>query len=195
MRGSPLPGLVARFHAFDEAVEKRLEPLRNPALDRIFYRLSSAADHGLIWGVIGAGRAVRRRDPLVIVRLAATMSVESALTNGLIKSFFRRVRPPDHFEGAADPLPYGMRRPITSSFPSGHAATAFMTATLLAEGTDAGPAYFTLASLIAFSRVYVRMHHTSDVLGGAVLGLALGRVASRIVNLHPSPERSAPVRR
>jgi membrane-associated phospholipid phosphatase len=182
MRGSPLPGLVARLHAFDEAVEQRLEPLRNPALDRIFYGLSSAADHGLIWGVIGAGRAVRRRDPFVIVRLAVTMSVESALTNGLIKSLFRRVRPPEHFE-RADPLPYGMRRPITSSFPSGHAATAFMTATLLADGTDAGPAYFTLASLIAFSRVYVRMHHTSDVLGGAMLGLALGRVARRVVKL------------
>ena len=76
-----------------------------------------------------------------------------------------------------------MRRPITSSFPSGHATTAFMAATMLADGTNAGPAYFTLAALIAFSRVYVRLHHTSDIVGGALLGLALGRIAKRIVPL------------
>jgi undecaprenyl-diphosphatase len=183
MPGSPYAGIVARVHAFDEAVDKRLEPFRNAALDRFFYSLSSAADHGLIWGVVGGARAVRRHDPKLMARLSAAMSVESAITNGLVKSLFGRVRPSEHYEND-DPLPFGMRRPITSSFPSGHATTAFMTATLLADGTDAAPAYFTLAALIAFSRVYVRMHHTSDIVGGALLGLALGRVAKRIVPLH-----------
>jgi len=49
-----------------------------------------------------------------------------------------------------------------------------MAATLLSEGTGAAPAYFALASLVAASRVYVRMHHASDTLAGAVLGVALG---------------------
>jgi undecaprenyl-diphosphatase len=182
MPGSPLEELVTRVHALDEAVEKRIEPFRNAAFDRLFYGLSSAADHGLIWGVLAGARAVRRRDPKVVARLSAAMSAESALTNGAIKSLFGRVRPLVHYENK-EPLPYGMRRPITSSFPSGHATTAFMAATMLADGTDAGPAYFTLAALIAFSRVYVRLHHTSDIVGGALLGLALGRVAKRLVPL------------
>ncbi len=118
----------------------------------------------------------------MIARLAAAMAAESAFTNGFVKSFFRRLRPGMHFEHN-DPLPYGMRRPITGSFPSGHASTAFMVATLLADGTDAGPAYFTLAALVAGSRVYVRMHHPSDVVAGAVLGLALGRFARRFAPL------------
>jgi undecaprenyl-diphosphatase len=76
-----------------------------------------------------------------------------------------------------------MRRPITSSFPSGHAATAFMAATLLSKGTRAAPAYYALAGLVAYSRVHVRMHHATDVAGGAVLGLALGAVARRFISL------------
>ncbi|HZP31287.1 MAG TPA: phosphatase PAP2 family protein [Acidimicrobiia bacterium] len=180
--------LVTRVHAFDEAVEKRLEPLRNAALDRLFYGLSSAADHGLIWGAIGGVRALRVRDPRALLRLVTALSLESGFTNGLVKSLFRRVRPLVHYQDTT-PLPYGMRRPITSSFPSGHATTAFMAATLLADGTDAAPAYFTLAGLIAFSRVYVRLHHTSDVAAGALLGLALGRLARRRLPLHQEVER------
>jgi undecaprenyl-diphosphatase len=72
-----------------------------------------------------------------------------------------------------------MHRPRTSAFPSGHATTAFTAATLLSDGTGAGPAYFGLAALVAVSRVYTRMHHGSDVLAGALLGLAMGQVAKR----------------
>ncbi|MFM8303874.1 MAG: phosphatase PAP2 family protein, partial [Actinomycetota bacterium] len=150
--------------------------------DRLFYGLSSAADHGLLWLAIGAVRAARLGEPVVALRLGALLGAESILTNGVVKSFFRRVRPPDHFTHDA-PLPYGMRRPVTSSFPSGHAASAFMAATLLAKGTRAGPLYFTLAGLVAYSRVHVRMHHATDVAGGAALGLALGLVARRFVDL------------
>jgi len=153
-----------------------------PPVDRFFYGLSSAADHGLLWLAIGAGRAARRGEPAIALKLGALLSAESLLTNGVVKSFFRRVRPQEHFTHDA-PLPYGMRRPVTSSFPSGHAATAFMAATILSKGTKAAPAYFALAGLVAYSRVHVRMHHASDVLGGAALGLALGAVARRFVPL------------
>jgi undecaprenyl-diphosphatase len=170
-----------RVLALDEAVEKWLEPRRTPALDRVFYALSSAADHGLLWHALGAARAAKRRQPRFALRFSAVLGVESAFTNGLVKSLFRRVRPPEHFTHD-DPLPYGMRRPITSSFPSGHAVTAFMCAGVLANGSRAAPAWYTLAALVAFSRVYVRMHHTSDVVAGAGLGLALGGVARRALD-------------
>jgi len=164
---------VERVHALDEAIDKWLEPRRSALLDRVFYSLSSAADHGMLWHAFGAVRAMRRREPLYALRFSSALGVESAFTNGLVKSFFRRVRPPEHFTNS-DPLPYGMRRPITSSFPSGHAATAFMCAVVLSRGNRAAPFYFSLAALVAFSRVYTRMHHTSDVVAGAALGLALG---------------------
>jgi undecaprenyl-diphosphatase len=169
---------------FDEAVDKWLEPRRTPELDRFFYALSSAADHGLLWHVVGAARAARSGKPGDAVRFSTLLGIESAITNGLVKSFFERVRPQEHF-GHTDPLPYGMRRPITSSFPSGHAATAFMCASVLStrrsKRRPATGLWFGLAALIAASRVYVRMHHASDAIAGAILGLTLGRVARRVM--------------
>jgi undecaprenyl-diphosphatase len=170
----------------DPEVDAALEPVTadtdlDPA-SHFFYALSSAADHGLLWLLLGATRAARKGDPAIALRLGAVLGAESLLTNGVIKLAFRRIRPQDHFthdEG----LPYGMRRPITSSFPSGHAATAFMAAALLSKGTRLAPAYFTLAALVAYSRVHVRMHHPADIAGGAALGLALGAIARRFVKL------------
>jgi undecaprenyl-diphosphatase len=147
-----------------------------------FYALSSACDHGLLWLLLGSARAARAGDPAIALRLGAVLGAESLLTNGVIKLAFRRLRPQDHFTHDEE-LPYGMRRPITSSFPSGHAATAFMAATLLSKGTRLAPAYFALAALVAYSRVHVRMHHPADVVGGATLGVALGAIARRFVKL------------
>jgi len=162
------------------------EPVRSDTdlapVDRVFYALSSACDHGLLWLLLGATRAARKGDPAIVLRFAALLTAESLLTNGVIKLAFRRVRPQDHFTHQEE-LPYGMRRPITSSFPSGHAATAFMAAGLLSKGTRFAPAYYTLAALVAYSRVHVRMHHPADVAGGGALGLALGAVARRFVRL------------
>ena len=167
--------LVDRVHAFDETVEKWLEQYRTDTLDAVFYGLSNAGDHGKVWHVLGAARALRRRQPRYAIRFSTALGLESAFTNGLVKSLFRRVRPLEHFVHDR-PLPYRMRRPITSSFPSGHAVTGFMCSVVLAKDTRAAPLYVGLAALIAASRVYTRMHHPSDVIAGAALGLALGHV-------------------
>jgi membrane-associated phospholipid phosphatase len=170
--------LTSAARAFDDAVDRWVERHRGPRLDALFYGLSSAADHGLLWTALGALRAARHRDPAIGLRLGAALGAESALTNGPIKFAFRRIRPVSPPPG---PLPYGMHRPRTSAFPSGHATTAFTAATLLSTDSGAGPAYFGLAALVAASRVYTRMHHASDVLAGAVLGLGMGAVARQIL--------------
>ncbi len=151
-------------------------------VDQFFYALSSAADHGLLWLALGSTRAARKGEPAIALRFGALLGAESILTNGVIKLAFRRVRPQEHFTHE-EALPYGMRRPITSSFPSGHAATAFMAAGLLSKGTRLAPAYYALAALVAYSRVHVKMHHPADVVGGAALGVALGAIARRFVPL------------
>jgi membrane-associated phospholipid phosphatase len=173
--------MLSRVRAFDARVDALVDRIRGPKLDPLFYGLSSAADHGLLWLLIGASRAASEGDPGVALRMGAALGVESILTNGPIKACFRRVRPPDDHPPEG-PLPYGMHRPISSSFPSGHAASAFTAAVLLAGG-PATPVWFALAATIAASRVYTQMHHGSDVLAGAALGIVLGTVARRIVPL------------
>jgi undecaprenyl-diphosphatase len=173
--------MFSRVHALDLRIDAFVERIRGPKLDPVFYGLSSAADHGFLWLTIGSARAARRGDPGIALRLGAALGVESLLTNGPIKACFRRVRPDDDHPDDR-PLPYGMHRPLTSSFPSGHAVSAFTAATLLAGGPTT-PLWFALATAVAASRVYTQMHHTSDVVAGAALGIALGLVARRIVPL------------
>ena len=74
-----------------------------------------------------------------------------------------------------------LRRPHTSSFPSGHATSGFMAATVLGAGrsTPTKLAWYGVATVVAASRVHVKIHHASDVVGGAVIGLGLGAVVRR----------------
>src|SRR3954453_13175015 len=162
---------------FDAAVERTVETVRSPRLDAVMYPLSSSADHSLLWFIVGTGLSVKNGDLRFAARFAAAMGLESALTNGPIKSMFRRARPV--VELVEGPLPYGMRRPITSSFPSGHATAAFTAAVLLSDRRR-GP-WYALAAVVATSRVYVRMHHTSDIAVGATVGVALGHALKRWV--------------
>ena len=167
-----MPETIARW---DLAIDRAVDRVRGPALDGIVYRLSSAADHSLLWHTCGAMVAVARGDDVgFAMRFAGAMGAESLLTNGVVKTAFQRVRP-----AAYDDITFqhGLHRPITSSFPSGHATAAFCAARLL----GGGPGWYALAAAVASTRVYVRLHHASDVAAGAAFGLALGGVLRRFV--------------
>ena len=158
----------ARLAAFDDKVDDVFDHVRSPALDPYVYRLSSAADHSLLWHALGVGDALAHNgDVARAARFALAMGVESAVTNGAIKALFGRIRPRVYTDIE---FRHGLRRPITSSFPSGHATAAFAAATLL----GGGPALYAGAAAVAATRIYVRLHHATDVVAGAALGLALG---------------------
>lgn len=173
------------LHRFDDRVDARFGRLRgNPVADRVFYTASALGDFGLVWLALGLLRALRGRpiDERAGARAVLATGIESVVVNVGVKSLFGRGRP---VPMAEHPLPF--RQPLTSSFPSGHATAAFCAATLLSEDDALGPVYYAAAGVVAASRVYVKIHHASDVIGGVVIGLALGHFARRLVPLH-SPE-------
>jgi undecaprenyl-diphosphatase len=107
--------------------------------------------------------------------------VESLLVNQGIKRLVDRPRPQP-----VDPRPHDLRKPLTSSFPSGHASSAFTAAGVLGERDPAlRPLYYGIALLVATSRVHVQVHHASDVIAGAALGAVFARVATRLWPLPP----------
>ena len=170
--------VAARIRAIDRAVDTAVTRARNPGLDAVFYPLSSAADHSLLWLATAGGReALGKARPGTAARLTAVLVVESAVTNVALKSLFGRIRPVLD-PALTGPLPWGLRRPVTSAFPSGHATAGFTAAVFLSRA-DPGPPWYLIAGLVSFSRVYVRLHHTSDVVAGAALGLAFGLTARR----------------
>jgi undecaprenyl-diphosphatase len=71
---------------------------------------------------------------------------------------------------------------LTSSFPSGHASAAFFSAAILttATGRSLAPVWYSTAAIVATSRAYVRIHHPSDVIGGAAAGVLLGIAGSKV---------------
>ena len=170
---------------FDERVDAWADRLRGRRLaDRLFYGLSAAGDHGMIWHAIGVLRAVAGIDTWrSAVELSGGMGIEAAVVNGPIKWMFRRERP-----AATEPRPHHLRTPRTSSFPSGHASAGMFGAAMLCRGKSRNWTWFVLGGLVGWSRVHVRIHHPSDVLGGAVVGVALGAAARRVIG----SVRSAP---
>lgn len=172
----------ARVKAFDDGVDRAFDAIRgHPVADRVMYGASALGDFSLLWHLAGVSRALLgdQKAEKEAARLAGALLVETALINAGVKSLFRRSRP-----AWEQHRPRGLRKPRSSSFPSGHATSAFMAATLLATGRPRSrPLWFALAAVVASSRVHVRIHHGSDVAAGAVIGVVLGKVARRIWNV------------
>jgi undecaprenyl-diphosphatase len=176
---------MSRISAFDRRVDAWFDAHLGgrPWADRLFYSASSLGDHGIIWLMLAALRGLRSDEGFdAAVRASAAVGIESVLVNGPVKWAFRRPRPvrdTDH------PRPF--RTPRTSSFPSGHATSAFCAAAMLSDGDSSwSPLYYGLAVIVAASRIHVKTHHASDVVGGAIIGAALGEIGRRLVTL-PRP--------
>ena len=120
---------------------------------------------------LGWGSDLRRRRIVPLVAGAATASffLASGL-NYVLKALVDRSRPPEAI--GFDAL---VGVPASPSFPSGHAMTAFAVAGAVALlAPRLRWPVLALASVIAFSRVYLGVHFWLDVLAGAVLGSAIG---------------------
>ncbi len=185
--------LPSQVGGFDASVDAWFEAhLRGrPGLDRLMYGATALGDHGVIWQLLAAAQAGRRRGgewKRPLLRATVGLGVESALVNGPVKWLFRRTRPVHD-----GPRPLHLRQPRTSSFPSGHATAAFFGAALLRDGDPWWPLYYAVAIIVASSRVHVRIHHASDVVGGAVVGVLLGELTRRLIPVHPALAQPDPV--
>ncbi|MGO8872249.1 MAG: phosphatase PAP2 family protein [Acidimicrobiales bacterium] len=170
--------------ALDERVDGWFEPARgNPVLDGAAKVIAGLGDRGLMWAATAAWRA-RHTGPerARAVRALAVAGIESSLVNAGLKAVIGRSRPdPAGLRLTPGGLP--VRAPKTSSFPSGHTLAAFCSATVMSQrGDRTGNALlFGAAALVGVSRLHLRAHHASDVVGGAAIGTALGLLGRRLL--------------
>ena len=176
MSMSDSPEFLEYVDRFDGLVDDRLEEFRDsPIAARIFTAASHLGDFSLIWHIVAAARGVTSdKRAGQALALSALLGTESLIVNQGIKKLFRRQRPTQSGDDRFD-----VRTPSTSSFPSGHASSAFFAATVLTylDGRRSAPLWFGLASVVGTSRAFVRIHHASDVIGGAAVGIGLGLLA------------------
>jgi undecaprenyl-diphosphatase len=164
--------MLASVLAADEALRAWFTTAHAPWLDVVMGQASLAGQAGFVWLVIGVFAALHR--PVLAARLwqvVLAVVVCYALVDGVLKPAFARSRP---FESVEDVRVVG-QRPVTYSFPSGHAATAFASTFVL---TLMLPRWrwwlWALAALVATSRVYIGVHYPLDVVAGALVGTGVG---------------------
>jgi membrane-associated phospholipid phosphatase len=167
--------LLETLAYWDRVALQLSENFRWEPLTLLFVLASTTWFKGLVFVVAGSACDVgcRRRFPTCTV--SAAMSLAGAATLVLLlKEFLDRSRP-ELAHHSLDPL---VTTPASDSFPSGHTATAFATATVVGmlHPRLRWPA-LGLATLVGLSRVYLGVHFWFDVLAGAALGIAVGWTA------------------
>jgi undecaprenyl-diphosphatase len=163
--------------AFDDRVDAMVGRWRGrPVADGLAFGASALGDHGLVWFLIAVARGRRpgRRRTVAVWAIVFSGAITPAV-NAAVKAVVGRGRPDPREDD-----PPAVRVPRSTSFPSGHALAAWCAATLLADDDPLAAGYYLIASAVSLSRVHLRQHHTTDVLAGAALGIALGRLGRRM---------------
>lgn len=178
--------LLRSIHSIDLALFRRAAGRHSPTLDKTLPRLTRAANKSVLWMGIAAllglmgGRFGRR----AAARGLLSVGISSAIANGPVKLLARRARP------LIDDVPVVRRLhrvPRSTSFPSGHSASAFAFATGASlEMPYLAPALGPLAAAVAYSRIYTGVHYPSDVLVGAALGTTVGMASRSFWPVAPS---------
>jgi len=174
------PSWLIDAERVDVAVYAAIAATPTPALDREMRALTSAADHSKLWlataGLLAA--AGGRRGRAAATTGLACVAVTSAAANLVFKPLGRRRRPDPAVLNV--PAARLVKMPATTSFPSGHAASAFAFATGVGHVLPhQAPAIRALATLVGYSRVHTGVHFPGDVLAGSLLGTVLAQMTAR----------------
>jgi undecaprenyl-diphosphatase len=171
--------LLRRLGRYDRAAYRSVARMSTPLLDEPLRRVSDLANHSKPWFLLAGllallgGRKGRRA---ALAGLGA-VGAASLVVNQPMKMAGERLRPDR--DGLGVPKQRWVRMPLSTSFPSGHSASA--AAFAVAVGDLLPTLRLPLraaASVVGFSRVYTGVHYPSDVLVGAAVGGLFGRLAS-----------------
>jgi membrane-associated phospholipid phosphatase len=177
---SSLGAILHRLGTYDRRAYVTVAQMSTPLLDEPLSRLSTFANHSKPWFLIAGVLALtggpqgRRAAATGVAAIAAA----SLISNQPMKLMGRRKRPARQEHGV--PEARWVPMPTSTSFPSGHSASA--AAFAVAVGDVVPSLRWQLrfvAGAVCFSRVYTGVHYPGDVIAGATTGAALGWLTAR----------------
>ena len=155
------------------------EHLQCDFLDTVMPIITRFGDEGIFWIIVAVVLICIPKTRKAGLSMGLAMLAGWIVGNMFLKNAVARLRPYDVQEGVT----LLIDRLSSYSFPSGHTLVSFEAATALTlHYRKWGIAALVLAVLVAFSRLYLFVHYPTDVLGGSILGIAIGVVASRLID-------------
>lgn len=155
------------------------ENLTNPFLDTVMPFITRFGDGGVFWIVLSVLLIIFKRTRRMGVCMGLSLLIGFITGNLLLKNIIARIRPYD----INTEIEILVKHLSDYSFPSGHTLASFEAATAITLNNKKwGVFALILAFLIALSRLYLYVHYPSDVIFGAVLGVAIAFLAKYIID-------------
>ena len=161
--------MLEKLRKIDTRVVERMSQIHRPVLDKIMVIFTYSGTGALVWWVLYVIPLLIARHFRVGIILTTSLGINYVLGEKKKKKKVGRMRPSEQISK-------------DHSFPSGHSASSFCAFTVLFWTCPVWmwlPALF-LASTIAFSRMYLRVHYFTDVMGGIILGILDGSLVTFI---------------
>lgn len=149
--------------------------LSNPVFDKFFVIITEVKNWFIAYFILWLIMFFKgdKKTKIVASLLILLIIISDQISSHILKHLFERIRPCNVFTDLN--LLIGAKKSL--SFPSSHAVNNFSVAFFLSRYfKDYSKYFFSVASLVAFSRIYVGVHYPSDVIGGALIGLLIGWV-------------------
>lgn len=149
------------MNPIDQFFLTALNSIQHPLLTSLAYAVTFLASYSII--IVLFAILLHRRDKGNALKLLACTLIDLVIIIGL-KFILNRPRPSGELTG------FLMNERFNSSFPSGHTSRAFFLAPIMSFKRGKKVFWYSLAGLVAFSRIYLGFHHFTDIVGGMVIG-------------------------
>lgn len=182
---SAVLGAGLLLYSVDQDIQQWVQDHRSSSSEDIFKAITHLGDGVVLIGLMTALYISGEVSDSKSLRKTALLSLESWLTTGIIirglKSVAGRARPSTG-ESSHSFHPFSTRSRF-ASFPSGHASSAFAVAAVIADQSK--KVYidilaYSLATLVAISRVHIDKHWASDILVGSAIGYFVAKKISAL---------------
>ena len=161
--------MMSLIQKFDSSILLYIKDnMHGNIMDKIMVGITALGDNGVIWIIMAIILMISKKYRKIGFMALLALLLSTILGEGILKHVVHRIRPSADIP-AVDLL---IAKPLSYSFPSGHTTSSFAVAGVLAKYfKNYAIEFLSLASLIAFSRLYLYVHYPTDVLGGVLLGL------------------------